>query len=145
MAVPAKPAWKSWRYTIKVQRLDIARHLADNPGPPAQLLALLGDSYASAVLAAGETGLPEGMFLATCLCHISRLPITIFGRTNRISPHRLEARMDGLLSNAGLHHLADDPALPAVCPACQSAVECVIPARCSSARSYRPPDDPDHS
>jgi hypothetical protein len=58
----------SGRYTIMVQRRDLARHLADNPSLSAQLPALLGDSYTSALLlAAGETGLPEGLFPATCL------------------------------------------------------------------------------
>jgi Domain of unknown function DUF29 len=58
----------SWRYTIQVQRRDLVRHLADNPSLSAQLPALLGDSYTSAVLlAAGETGLPESLFPATSL------------------------------------------------------------------------------
>jgi hypothetical protein len=58
----------SWRYTIKVQRRDLARHLADNPSLSAQLPELLGDSYTSAVLlAAGETGLPESLFPTICL------------------------------------------------------------------------------
>ena len=58
----------SWRHRIKVQRRDLDRHLADNPSLSAQLLALLGNSYVSAVLlAAGKTGLPEGMFPAACL------------------------------------------------------------------------------
>ncbi len=57
----------SWRYTIKVQRRDLARHLDDNPSLTAQLTAVLTDAYASAVLlAAGETGLPEVTFPAEC-------------------------------------------------------------------------------
>ena len=57
----------SWRYTIKVQRRDLARHLNDNPSLTAQLPAVLADAYASAVLlAAGETGLPEGTFPVVC-------------------------------------------------------------------------------
>ena len=57
----------SWRYTIKVQRRDLARHLNDNPSLTAQLPAVLADAYASAVLlAAGETGLPEGIFPVVC-------------------------------------------------------------------------------
>lgn len=57
----------SWRYTIKVQRRDLARHLDDNPSLRAQLTPVLADAYASAVLmAAGETGLPEATFPAEC-------------------------------------------------------------------------------
>jgi hypothetical protein len=57
-----------WRYAVKVQRRDFARHLADNPSLSVQLPALLGDSYTlAALLAAGETGLPEDMFPAICL------------------------------------------------------------------------------
>ncbi len=57
----------SWRYTIKVQRRDLTRHLADNPSLTAQLPAVLADAYASAVLlAAGETGLPDTAFPPEC-------------------------------------------------------------------------------
>ena len=57
----------SWRYTIKVQRRDLARHLADNPSLSAQLTSVLADAYVSAVLsAAGETGLPEATFPDLC-------------------------------------------------------------------------------
>jgi hypothetical protein len=34
-----------WRSTIKLQRRDVARHLADNPSLSAQLPVVLGDSY----------------------------------------------------------------------------------------------------
>ncbi len=57
----------SWRYTIKVQRRDLARHLADNPSLNAQLSTVLADSYVSSVLsAAGETGLPDTTFPEVC-------------------------------------------------------------------------------
>ncbi len=57
----------SWRYTIKVQRRDLARHLADNPSLTAQLMTVVADAYVSAVLsAAGETGLPEATFPDLC-------------------------------------------------------------------------------
>ena len=57
----------SWRATIKVQRRDLARHLADNPSLTAQLPAVLADAYASAILlAVGETGLPETTFPMVC-------------------------------------------------------------------------------
>jgi Domain of unknown function DUF29 len=56
-----------WRSTIKLQRRDVPRHLADSPSLSAQLPAVLGDSYTSALLlAAGETGLPEALFPAAC-------------------------------------------------------------------------------
>ena len=55
------------RYTIKVQRRDLARHLADNPSLSAHLSETLADSYISAVLlAAGETELPETTFPDVC-------------------------------------------------------------------------------
>lgn len=57
----------SWRYTIRVQRRDLARHLGDNPSLLAQLPGVLADAYASAILlAAGETGLPEATFPTVC-------------------------------------------------------------------------------
>jgi hypothetical protein len=57
----------SWKYTLKVQRRDLARHLEDNPSLSAQLPAVLQDSYASAILlTAGETGLPEATFSELC-------------------------------------------------------------------------------
>ena len=57
----------SWRYTIKLQRRDLARHLADNPSLTAQLSMVLADAHVSAVLsAAGETGLPEAIFPEVC-------------------------------------------------------------------------------
>ena len=57
----------SWRYTIKVQRRDLVRHLADNPSLTAQLPTVLADAYVSAVLStAGETGLPDTMFPDVC-------------------------------------------------------------------------------
>jgi hypothetical protein len=53
----------SWRATIKVQRREIARHLADNPSLKSQLPDLLAAAYGDAVLLAGrETGLPESAF-----------------------------------------------------------------------------------
>lgn len=57
----------SWRATIKVQRRDLARHLADSPSLTAQLSAVLTDAYISAVLSTvGETGLPEATFPEVC-------------------------------------------------------------------------------
>jgi hypothetical protein len=55
----------SWRATIKVQRREIARHLADNPSLTARLPEVLTDAYGDAVLlAARESGLAETAFPA---------------------------------------------------------------------------------
>jgi len=55
----------SWRATIKVQRRDIARHLADNPSLKPKLPELLADAYGDAtLLASRETGLTETSFPA---------------------------------------------------------------------------------
>jgi len=55
----------SWRATIKVQRREIARHLADNPSLSARLPEVLGDAYGDAVLlAARASGLAEAAFPA---------------------------------------------------------------------------------
>jgi Domain of unknown function DUF29 len=67
MAVPARPARKRLALQIKLERRDVPRHVADNPSLSAQLPAVLGDSYTSALLlAAGETGLSEALFPAAC-------------------------------------------------------------------------------
>jgi len=56
----------SWRATIKVQRREAARHLADNPSLMARLPEVLADAYGDAVLlAAGESGLAESAFSAS--------------------------------------------------------------------------------
>jgi hypothetical protein len=53
----------AWRATIKVQRRDIARLLADNPSLKAKLPDLLPDAYGDAcLLAARETGRAETDF-----------------------------------------------------------------------------------
>jgi len=55
----------SWRATIKVQRREIARHLADNPSLMARLPEVLADAYGDAVLlAARERELAESAFPA---------------------------------------------------------------------------------
>jgi hypothetical protein len=54
-----------WRATIKVQRREIARHLADNPSLAARLPEVLADADGDAVLlAARESGLAESAFPA---------------------------------------------------------------------------------
>ena len=56
----------SWRAAIKVQRREIARHLADNPSLAARLPEVLTDAYGDAVLlAARESGLAEAAFPAS--------------------------------------------------------------------------------
>jgi hypothetical protein len=57
----------SWRTTIKVQRLDIADLLEDNPSLKNQLPDALARAYRKAIQEAErETGLPETAFPATC-------------------------------------------------------------------------------
>jgi hypothetical protein len=53
----------SWTYSIREQRLQLARHLKDNPSLIAKTAEAMADAYESAVLAAAEdTGLPEETF-----------------------------------------------------------------------------------
>ena len=53
----------SWKNTIKVQRIDAARVLADNPGLTAKLPDLYPSAYERArLLAAAETGMDENDF-----------------------------------------------------------------------------------
>ena len=53
----------SWRNTIKIQRIDAGRVLADNPGLRARLPELLASAYDRArILASDETGLDETDF-----------------------------------------------------------------------------------
>ena len=53
----------SWRATIKLQRREIGRHLADNPSLRDILDRVLADAYEDAVvLASRETGLAESAF-----------------------------------------------------------------------------------
>ena len=56
----------SWQATIKVQRREIGRHLADNPSLQAKLPEILDAAYGDAVLlAARESGLSEATFPPT--------------------------------------------------------------------------------
>lgn len=58
---------KSWRLTIKIQRLDVAALLQQNPSLRARLDEFIGTAYRRAILlAAGETGLDEDEFPALC-------------------------------------------------------------------------------
>ena len=57
----------SWKKTVRVQRFDIADHLADNPSLRSQIPEAIERAYRRAVGEAEiETGLPEGTFPATC-------------------------------------------------------------------------------
>ena len=57
----------SWRKTIRVQRIDITDHLADNPSLKPQIPEAIQRAYRKAVDEAElETGLPEGTFPSTC-------------------------------------------------------------------------------
>jgi len=56
----------SWQATIKVQRREINRHLADNPSLQAKLPEILDAAYGDAILlAARESGLSEATFPPT--------------------------------------------------------------------------------
>ena len=55
-----KKRGKSWRLTIKGQRLELRRQLKHNPSLKSQLGGAIADAYESAVIeAARETGLDE--------------------------------------------------------------------------------------
>lgn len=57
----------SWRLTIRLQRLEVADVLKQNPSLRPRLEDWLSDAYRKAILyAAGETGLDEQNFPATC-------------------------------------------------------------------------------
>ena len=57
----------SWKTSIKGQRLDIERHLRDNPSLKSQLPLAISDAYSRALIdAAGETKLSEDTFPAEC-------------------------------------------------------------------------------
>jgi len=57
----------SWQLTIKEQRREVARHLADNPSLKARLPETMADAYGDAVIAAArETSMPEDTFLTDC-------------------------------------------------------------------------------
>jgi ribosomal protein L29 len=58
---------KSWRSTIREQRRQVGRVLADNPSLRPQIDSILADAYGDAVLIAErETDLPEDSFPAGC-------------------------------------------------------------------------------
>lgn len=65
---------KSWSASIRVQRRDLTRHLADNPSLKAKLNESIADAYGDAVIQAGaETDLPEEVFPAVCPWSFERM------------------------------------------------------------------------
>jgi hypothetical protein len=57
----------SWRLTIEAQRIELDRHLRDNPSLKAKLAEAVADAYRSALIeAARETGLGVATFSAAC-------------------------------------------------------------------------------
>ena len=57
----------SWQATIRVQRRELARHMADNPSLKAVFPQSLADGYGdAAIAAAAETGLLESTFPVVC-------------------------------------------------------------------------------
>ncbi len=63
---PARQS-KSWKNTIKVQRMEIIDHLEDNPSLRHKLDEILVKAYnRSRIEAATETGLDETTFPVTC-------------------------------------------------------------------------------
>jgi hypothetical protein len=62
-----KKRGKSWRLTIKTQRLSLRRHLRDNPSLKPQSGSAVADAFEEARLeAARETGLDEAAFPEQC-------------------------------------------------------------------------------
>lgn len=63
----ARKRGKSWRLTIEDQRLELARHLRDDPSLKSKLAEAINDAYQSARLkAARETGLDKSTFPDAC-------------------------------------------------------------------------------
>ena len=57
----------SWRATIRVQRRDLAVHMADNPSLKALTPQAIEQAYGNAVIEAGaETGLDDSAFPPAC-------------------------------------------------------------------------------
>ena len=62
-----KKRGKSWRFTIRGQRLELRRHLRDNPSLKSQLDLATVDAYESAIIeAVRETSLDESKFPKAC-------------------------------------------------------------------------------
>ncbi len=65
----------SWDTSIRVQRIRLADHLADNPSLKPRLSEAIASAYRVARLeAAAETGLQAGMFPASCPWSAAEIP-----------------------------------------------------------------------
>lgn len=57
----------SWQASIRIQRVEIAKHIKKNPSLKADIAETMSDAYEIALIAAaGETGLLETVFPAEC-------------------------------------------------------------------------------
>lgn len=57
----------SWQASIRIQRVEIAKHVKKNPSLKADIAETMSDAYEVAqIAAAGETGLSEAVFPAEC-------------------------------------------------------------------------------
>ncbi|PWB79593.1 MAG: DUF29 domain-containing protein [Methylocystaceae bacterium] len=57
----------SWEASIRIQRRQLARHMADNPSLKAKLPEAIGEAYQDAIIAAAEeTKLSETTFPTEC-------------------------------------------------------------------------------
>lgn len=57
----------SWQASIRIQRVEIAKHIKKNPSLKADIAETMSDAYEVAQIeAAGETGLSETVFPAEC-------------------------------------------------------------------------------
>lgn len=57
----------SWSATIKIQRRDLTRHLADNPSLKSKVAEAIAAAYGDATISASaETGLAESAFPTEC-------------------------------------------------------------------------------
>ncbi|HRJ61904.1 MAG TPA: DUF29 domain-containing protein [Azospirillaceae bacterium] len=57
----------SWQASIRIQRVEIAKHVKKNPSLKADIAETMSDAYEVAqIAAAGETGLLETVFPAEC-------------------------------------------------------------------------------
>ena len=57
----------SWQASIRIQRVEIAKHIKKNPSLKADIAEAMSDAYEVAqIAAAGETGLLETVFPAEC-------------------------------------------------------------------------------
>ena len=57
----------SWQASIRIQRVEIAKHIKKNPSLKADIAETMSDAYEVAqIAAAGETGLLETVFPAEC-------------------------------------------------------------------------------